>query len=72
VEPVATLLRLYDSQLQTTPVNDLLVAHRRAGQNFRAPAQEQLSIAALVQRSKRTARLSSSRSERRGLETANA
>ncbi|WP_061172410.1 hypothetical protein [Caballeronia hypogeia] len=58
IAPVEALLRLYDSQLQTAPVRDLLIAHRRAEQNLQVPAQEQLSIAALVQRSTRATRFS--------------
>jgi hypothetical protein len=53
ITPVSSLLKLYDSQLQTAPVNDLLIAHKRAERNFQAPLQEQLSIAALIQRSVR-------------------
>jgi hypothetical protein len=53
VSPVARLLGLVDSQLQTAPVNEIVAAHRRAEANFQAPSEQRLSIAALVQRSKR-------------------
>lgn len=52
LEPTARLLRLYDSQLQTAPLIELVAAHQRAELNFQAPPHERLSIAALVQRSK--------------------
>ena len=51
VSPVARLLSLFDSQLQTAPVNEIVAAHRRAEANFQAPSEQRLSIAALVQRS---------------------
>jgi hypothetical protein len=53
VSPTARLLALYDMQLQIAPVLSLVDAHRKAGNNLRAAAQEQLSIAALIQRTMR-------------------
>jgi hypothetical protein len=53
VEPTTKLLKLYDSQLQTAPLTELVKAHQRAEQNFQAAPEVRLSIAALVQRSKR-------------------
>jgi hypothetical protein len=49
--PIAQLLRLFDSQLQTTPVNEIVAANRRAEANFKAPLEQRLSIPELVQRS---------------------
>jgi hypothetical protein len=53
IGPIKRLLALYDSQLRTAPISELAAAHKRAEGNFQAPAHERLSIAALVQRSKR-------------------
>jgi hypothetical protein len=53
VLPVAQLLRIYDSQLQTAPLYELVAAHQRAERNFQAPPETRLSLAALIQRSKR-------------------
>lgn len=50
IKPLVRLLELYDSQLQTTPVCELVVAHQRATKNFNALPHERLSISALVQR----------------------
>ncbi|WP_213309189.1 hypothetical protein [Paraburkholderia sacchari] len=60
VEPTTELLRLYDSQLQTAPLSELVAAHQRAELNFKAPHHERLSLAALIQRSKRGAPRASS------------
>jgi hypothetical protein len=56
VEPTAKLLQLYDNQLQTAPLVELVKAHQCAERNFKAPCDERLSIAALVQRTRREAR----------------
>lgn len=54
VPVTARLLELYDNQLQTAPLDELVAAHQRAEGNFSAPPHERLSIAALIQRSKRS------------------
>ncbi|BAO88982.1 uncharacterized protein BRPE67_BCDS10680 [Caballeronia cordobensis] len=53
IPPTARLLALYDNQLQTTPIRELMTGHQQAEENFRSPPQKRLSIAALVQRSQR-------------------
>ncbi|SAK53994.1 Fis family transcriptional regulator [Caballeronia calidae] len=53
VNSTAKLLKLYDSQLQSSSLKAVIEAHQRAEQNFRKPTHERLSIAALVQRSRR-------------------
>ncbi|WP_233852924.1 hypothetical protein [Paraburkholderia sp. HD33-4] len=55
--PTARLLALYDEQLQTTPLRDLMEGHQRAIENFAAPPQWRLSIPALVQRYRKRKRV---------------
>ncbi|MPW20425.1 conserved hypothetical protein [Paraburkholderia piptadeniae] len=52
-EPTARLLAVYDNQLQTAPLVELVAAHQRAERNFHASPEERLSIPTLIQRSKR-------------------
>jgi hypothetical protein len=53
VEPTARLLAVYDNQLQTAPLVELVAAHQRAERNFHASPEERLSIPTLIQRSRR-------------------
>ncbi|MFM0212358.1 hypothetical protein PQQ96_33750 [Paraburkholderia sediminicola] len=72
IEPTARLLRLYDSQLQTAPLTELVAAHQRAERNFQTPPHERLSIAALVQRSRLDTRHSALQSKQHTAQEANA
>jgi hypothetical protein len=58
IQPIVQLLRLFDNQLQTAPVAEIVAAHQLADANFQAATERRLSIPALVQRSKRNARQS--------------
>jgi len=53
VQPTARLLALYDNQLQTAPLGELVMAHQRAERNFQAVPEKRLSISTLVQRCQR-------------------
>ncbi|SIT51377.1 conserved hypothetical protein [Paraburkholderia piptadeniae] len=53
VQATARLLELYDSQLQTAPLDELIAAHQRAEGNFHASPERRLSIPELVQRCQR-------------------
>ncbi|WP_154678052.1 hypothetical protein [Paraburkholderia nodosa] len=53
VQATARLLELYDSQIQTAPLDELISAHARAHGNFQASPEQRLSIPALVQRCQR-------------------
>lgn len=50
VQATARLLELYESQLRTAPLDELVEAHQRAQANFQAPPERRMSMAALVQR----------------------
>jgi hypothetical protein len=50
VQPTARLLALYDNQLQTAPLVELVSAHQRAERNFHASSDVRLSIPVLIQR----------------------
>jgi hypothetical protein len=56
IEPIVRLLRLFDNQLQTAPVDEIVKAHRLAEANFQASNEQRLTISALLQRSKRNSR----------------
>jgi len=53
VQATARLLELYESQLQTAPIDKLIEAHQQAQDNFQAPLERRSSIPALVQRCQR-------------------
>jgi hypothetical protein len=54
--PTARLLALYDQQLQTAPLIDVVTAHQLAERNLGAMPHERRSIAALLQQSSRRPR----------------
>lgn len=53
VQATAQLLELYDNQLRTAPLDELIAADQRAERNFKASPDGRLSIPALVQRCRR-------------------
>lgn len=59
IQATAQLLELYDTQLRTTPLDELIAAHQCAERNFKASSDARLSIPVLVQRCRRKPQTSS-------------